>query len=244
MQLPFIADGRKSGDHSRQPCGSGRSDHNGAIPRCILRLAMVCSHGDREVDIEMGVDSAAEMPAVSIDPALVFERTPPDEKPGTHVLVIGIGTYDYLIGGNHQNEEAAEGMGQVPSAANSARTVAGWFLDHFENVERPLASVALVLAEDEAAHFEHSRCTIASHPLPNGDIGTVRDAAVAWVARASTRRDSQIILYFVGHGVYAGNSVLLCRDFARQTDARFEGSINLEAFLAALETMPPIFSWS
>lgn len=181
------------------------------------------------------------MAQMNRDAALVFEETLPVGMAGTHLLVVGIGTYDYLLDGAHQNEEAAEGMGQVPSAANSARTIATWFLDNFENAERPLASVALVLSEEEPALFSHPRCNGSDGPLPNGDTDVVRDAVVAWIARASVSRNSQIILYFVGHGVFAGNSVLLCRDFGRLTDARFDGSVNLEDFLTSLETTPPNF---
>jgi len=82
------------------------------------------------------------MPLSEKDKALVFENR--GANPGTHVLIIGIGEYPHLIRGENENTAIAEGMEQLDAPPISARAVAKWFLDNFENPERPLASLAMV----------------------------------------------------------------------------------------------------
>lgn len=173
------------------------------------------------------------------DPALVFEAAPAGGTPGTHVLIIGVGTYDYLLGGALANEEVADSMGQLPSASASARALADWFLDGYDNCERPLASLALVLSEREPATYAHPKATIPGRSLPNGEMATVSDAVDAWIDRASGVAGDMVVLYFVGHGIWAGNSLLLCRDYGASRKRRFEKAINLDDLLVGLATMPP-----
>lgn len=78
------------------------------------------------------------------DPALIFEGDP--KKPGTHVLLIGIGTYPYLLGGPDQRPEIADGMGQLLTPSPTVRALADWFLDTFENPDHPLASLAMLIS--------------------------------------------------------------------------------------------------
>lgn len=159
-----------------------------------------------------------------------------DDAPGTHVLVIGIGTYDYLLGGEMKNPEVAGGMHQLPAAARSARAAATWFLEEFDDSRRKLASLAIVLSEKSPARFAHPRCNIPEHDLPNGDIESVSDAIDRWSQRASSDRRNLAVLYFVGHGLHAGSSMLLCRDYGKVKNRRFEWAVNLDDLLVALAT--------
>jgi len=173
----------------------------------------------------------------SVDRALVFERQV--EGPGTHVLLVGAGAYIYLVDGEEENLDAAEGMEQLDAPPKSARALADWFLDHFDNPDRPLASLALVISAEKAVRYSHEKATVKPHNLPRGSVPEVRDAARAWESRASSNRGNQVIFYFCGHGLFSGNSVLICRDFGKTMQTRFDGAVNFDGFLSAMSTMQP-----
>jgi hypothetical protein len=178
-----------------------------------------------------------EAPAAT-DQALVF-AAPDLSGPGTHVLIVGIGDYPHLLGGTEQRPDIAEGMSQLDAPVNSARALASWFLDgDFDNVDRPLASLALVLSDREPVVFEHKNSQ-RQEAVPRGTIGDVDQAIDNWVTRASSNQENQTIFFFCGHGVSSGEPVLLLRDFGAVRTNRFKGALNLTGFVNAMQTMPP-----
>lgn len=177
------------------------------------------------------------------DPALVFESGAPPTDPGTHVLLIGIGTYPWLLGGEHCTSQAAQrramGMKQLGSPPASMRAMANWFLDDFGNDDHPLASLAMLLSEPEPAVYNHANANAVNGPLPQGNIDEIGDAITAWLDRASDHTDNMVILAFCGHGVQSNSPVLLARDYGSNAHNRFDGAINLEALRIALLTKQP-----
>jgi hypothetical protein len=174
------------------------------------------------------------------DRALIFEdKTVPV---GTHVLLIGIGDYPWLEGGakctTAEQQQAAMGMGQLGAPPRSARALADWFLDGFDNPEKPLASLALILSEPTQEPFEHDRVG-EPKKVPRGEIAEIKKAVEAWTARANTNRANGVVFTFCGHGLQAGDPVLLCRDYAESALNRFAGAINFEEFRIALSTQQP-----
>lgn len=176
----------------------------------------------------------------SKDPALIFAGDL--DAPGTHVLLIGIGAYPYLEDGEsydpEEHEENAMGMAQLNAPPVSMRRLADWFLDHFNNADRPLASVALILSEAEPATYSHPRAG-EDIAVPSGTIIEVQKAVAAWTKRASVHRDNATIFAFCGHGVQSGDAVLLCRDYGEIPQSRFQGAIDFEQFRIALSTNQP-----
>lgn len=174
------------------------------------------------------------------DPALIFEDK--TAGAGTHVLLMGIGDYPWLEGGEKcstdKQKALAMGMGQLGAPPRSARALADWFLDGFENLDRPLASLALILSEAVPAQYEH-KPLVPPKTVPRGTIRDVEKAVEAWVERASKSRDNVTIFAFCGHGLQSGNSVLLCRDYAKSATNQFASSINFEEFRIALSTQQP-----
>ena len=169
------------------------------------------------------------------DPALIFSD--PADRAGTHVLLIGIGDYPWLEGGakctTPARMAAAMGLRQLGAPPLSMREMADWFLDGFANPDKPLASVALLLSEPEPASYR-------GQAVPRGAIADVKRAVAAWVTRANARRDNALIFAFCGHGMQSGqNSVLLCRDFARNEQSIYDGAIDFEDFRIALSTRMP-----
>ena len=174
------------------------------------------------------------------DPALVFHDKA--VAAGTHVLLIGIGDYPWLEGGDKcttpKHHENAMGMEQLGSPAISMRKLADWFLDGFVNPGQPLASLAMLLSETAPALYEQPKAKQPAKPLPRGAIGEVEKAVAAWVDRASARGDT-LVFGFCGHGVQSSNPVLLCRDYGKNAQNRFQGAIDFEQFRIALSTRQP-----
>lgn len=170
------------------------------------------------------------------DPALIFHD--PAQRAGTHVLLLGVGDYPWLEGGakctTPEQRARAMGMGQLGAPSLSIRAMADWFLDAggFANPDKPLASLAMLLSEPEPAQFRGTA-------VPRGTIADVLKAVGAWLMRANKRRDNAVAFAFCGHGLQSGNPVLLCRDYARNPQNRFEGAIDFEQFRIALSTRQP-----
>jgi Caspase domain len=170
------------------------------------------------------------------DPALVFQSDA--AKPGTHVLLIGIGEYPWLLDGAEcttpQQQARALGMGQLGAPPLSIRALADWFLapHGFANTDKPLASLALLLSEPGDPHYH-------GHPVPRGTAAEVAAAVSEWLDRANGWRDNALVYGFCGHGVQSGNPVLLCRDYAENPQNRFEGAIDFDEFRIALSTRQP-----
>lgn len=172
------------------------------------------------------------------DPALIVDNKL--AGPSTHVLLVGIGTYPWLIGGSHEDAENAHGMEQLAAPARSMRALADWFLrGAFVNLERPLGSLAMVLSEPGRARYKHPVKGVKSGPLPQGTVEDVKNAIVQWSKRADDDVDNLLIFAFCGHGVSAGSSVLLCRDYGRVPENRFDGAINFDTFRATLSSRMP-----
>jgi hypothetical protein len=175
------------------------------------------------------------------DPALVYYDSA--DRPGTHVLLIGIADYPWLEGGSSyeplRHEANARGMGQLTAPANSMRRMADWFLDRFNNQDRQLASLSLLLSEAQPELYTHTRAFPRDLPQPSGTIEDVSNAVTQWLERANLRRDNGLVFAFCGHGVHSGNPVLLCRDFGKNTQNPFRGAIDFEQFRIALSTRQP-----
>ncbi|HWT14113.1 MAG TPA: caspase family protein [Allosphingosinicella sp.] len=155
--------------------------------------------------------------------------------PGTHVLILGIGDYPWLIDGARENEAIAEGMGQLASPPRSARALADWFVDgKFSNREQPLASVGLLLSERRPASYR-------GQTVPRGTIDEVDRAVGHWLERASSDPNNQTIFFFAGHGVSSPSTQLLVRDYGSKPNNRFDGAINFDSFRAAMTSMTPGF---
>ncbi|MEQ1569357.1 MAG: caspase family protein [Myxococcota bacterium] len=135
---------------------------------------------------------------------------------GTHVLVVGVGSYPCLEGGdparsmpNHQN------LGQLDAPPRSARTIARWFVDHFHNPARPLATVALLTSEAGGA------------PASAATADNVERAVKQWKNRCAASPENLPIFYFCGHGLGDGGLLsLLMEDFGNDPDNALQGAVD------------------
>jgi hypothetical protein len=171
------------------------------------------------------------------DEALIY-CAPDHEGPGTHVLIVGISYYPFLNGGSDPRPDIAQGMGQLDAPAPSARALATWFLDEFDNPHKPLASLALVLSEESPAVFSHPKAPGGS-ALPLGTFADVRSAVQNWVGRASSNPQNQVIFFFSGHGVSSANPLALLRDYCEARGSKFDGALKLNDLFRVVSTHVP-----
>jgi Caspase domain len=145
--------------------------------------------------------------------------------PATHVLVVGVGRYPHLIGGDAPCQNP-DGMGQLSSPAVSARAVAEWFISEFHDPAAPLGTVALLLSEHQPTPFTNPR-TGLDHAVELADTGHVADAIKAWKARADGSADNRTVFYFCGHGTSEGDDMaLLMSDFCSDDANALNGAID------------------
>lgn len=166
------------------------------------------------------------------------------QEVGTHVLIVGVGSYPYLKGGASADPESKPtNMGQLTSASVSAKAVLDWFLRPlnepdwkvgFHNPAAPLGSVealisattgpVTVTAPDSSAHAGGTEVVLESATLVH-----VRAALVRWLSRLNSVPDSTGIVYFCGHGVATTTLFLYCEDVLESAELPYANIFSLEA---------------
>ena len=158
------------------------------------------------------------------DPAVV---------PGTHALVIGIGQYPHLIGGDAPAQKT-DGLRQLSSPPISARAMAGWLLTDYHCPAKELASLSLLTSEPAPAPFMNPR-TGAAHDVPDADIAAIVVAIKEWKRRGDTSVDNRLIFYFCGHGISEGNDMaLLARGFSLDDDNPLNNALDFPKLVEGL----------
>jgi hypothetical protein len=158
------------------------------------------------------------------------------QGPATHALVIGVGAYPHLLGGNGALSGDNEGLGQLTSPPFSARAFADWLIKDFCNPAKRLASVALLVSEaDNVLAGKTSKYvnpqTGVCHDLERAKIDTIADAVGDWKARADGNDENMTLFYFCGHGIaQAADAALLTEDFGAKPDDALAGAIDFRKF--------------
>jgi hypothetical protein len=155
---------------------------------------------------------------------------------GTHALVVGVGKYPQLLGGPDPARNAA-GMGQLTSPPLSARAVATWLLADYRFDAKPLASLSLLLSEQEPVPFLNPR-TGKPHAVPEATADNIEAAAKAWKKRGNSSPENRLIFYFCGHGISEGNDMaLLASDFSPDDeDNPLDRALDFEQLRRGLKT--------
>jgi hypothetical protein len=141
--------------------------------------------------------------------------------PVTHALVIGVGAYPYLAGGDGVDDEripALSDVGQLTSAAVSARAFADWLAGgDSDRWTAPLSTVDLLVNGPGAGQGEEPT------------IDNIQGAFDRWLRRCEGNPDNVAILYFCGHGVQSDQQILLASDFGRSSSAPFRGAFGFDS---------------
>ena len=164
--------------------------------------------------------------------SLVFEKQ--IDGPATHAMVIGVGPYAHLPGGDGVLFPDHEGMGQLTSPPHSARAFANWLMRDYRNPAKPLASLELLVSDTQGNEFM----------LPNGDVKQIErailprvDSAVLdWKDRGDRSPDHLMIFFFCGHGIAGGPiTTLLLEDFGERPDRPLKQAIDFNGFYHGMD---------
>jgi hypothetical protein len=163
---------------------------------------------------------------------LVFDQQ--SAQAGTHALVIGIGQYPHLLGGDDALFPGHESMRQLSSPPVSARALADWLLTSYTNPDRPLQSVDVLISEQGNDRFG----------LPDGTQSTidratknnVSQAILDWNTRGDSHDENMILLFFCGHGISAGpQATLLMEDFGSTPASPLNQAIDFNSLYQGMD---------
>ena len=151
----------------------------------------------------------------------------------THALVIGVGGYKHLAGGEEPGEQNL-GLGQLTSPALSARAIADWLLHEFDNQDAPLGTVELLISppykpkRGRRAPRGVQRARRAARGVERATMANVSAAFRRWFDRCRARKKNVALFFFCGHGVRKTNLFLLLEDFGEDPNQLFRNAIDFE----------------
>lgn len=153
--------------------------------------------------------------------------------PGTHVFVVGVGGYDYLLDGSEDPIEDNGGMGQLTSCPISAMAMLKWFDTEMSNLRVPLKSIE-VLVSSSAGDLEYKDSTGNQSAIKRATYDNFEDSAQLWFDRANSNPDNNAVFYFCGHGLDDGvNSQLLLSDYGKSSNP-LRHAVSFNAFRMAM----------
>ncbi|MFE3202593.1 caspase family protein [Embleya sp. NPDC059237] len=159
--------------------------------------------------------------------------------PAMHALIIGVGGYPYLPGGERADPRhrlAFDGMGQLTSPPRSALAFARRLIDGGTSIGNlPLGTVDLLMSCAAGDTVPHR-----PDPAPReATIDNIRDAFEGWLERCAADPDNAAVLYFCGHGLQSDAQLLLAADFNRHGATPFAQAIDFDETRLALQQRGP-----
>ncbi len=149
-----------------------------------------------------------------------------NDGPGTHAVVIGVGAYEHFEDGAGALYKGSRGMGQLDSPPHSARELADWLITTFDNPERPLATVELLISDPASGKYEHPDGAILD--VDRATAANVVPAVGGWSERAHAHAQNMTVFFFCGHGVSRGSqTALLLEEFGRSSMNLMNDAIDL-----------------
>jgi hypothetical protein len=151
--------------------------------------------------------------------------------PATHAIVIGVGDYPHLNGGTSTLTTLDGGLNQLSSPPESAREVVTWLLDKFTNVDKPLASLSLLISEKDGPQpLAHARLPAPFTPK-EATIAHVKQAVRDWKDLGDKNEENLVLFFFCGHGVASGldSMTLLVSDYGKDNNMPMEGAVDFAA---------------
>lgn len=149
------------------------------------------------------------------------------DQVGTHVLVIGVGRYPYLLDGEAPPEERFEfhgGMGQLTSPPHSALEIANWFATNHKHPHKPLRTLELLISGTPNTFMSPAGQVIA---VESATMENIRQAVKRWRDYGNFHEENHLVFYFCGHGVSTGNEQsLLSEDFGNDKDDPFQYAVS------------------
>ncbi|MGH2664771.1 caspase family protein [Flavobacterium sp.] len=167
--------------------------------------------------------------------ALYFENK--QEGPQTHILMIGVGAYPFLNGGDRfvaQRFDAAQSMGQLGSPSYSVKAFyeAALRLNQNNCWAKPLGSIDVLLSV--MPDFPEAFPGNVVEPAIRNNIS---DAYWRWKDKCDTHEDNVALFFFCGHGLEkAGEQYLLAEDFGENPRSPWDGTFAFDMTRRAFST--------
>lgn len=163
--------------------------------------------------------------------ALIFNETNA-ALPQTHLLIIGVGRYPFLMGGNSELEQTSEylrAIGQLTSPAHSAKLFCeeSFRLHQIGAWMKPLGSID-VLTDLPVDNLQEG--VDVEEPTRMN----ISRAYAAWKQRCNQHKDNVALFYFAGHG-YGGpmDHYLMPSDIGNLPGEPFREAIDFNSTRAA-----------
>ena len=154
------------------------------------------------------------------------------EGPGTHVFIVGVGTYPHLKDGKGNPTPQPMGMGQLTSPPLSALKMLEWVDTNLNNPLAPLKSIEVLVSQPTPAN--HTDKTGLTAQIDDATFANFEQSAKAWFDRAASDPKNVAIFYFCGHGLGDGlNTQLLLSDYG-STNRPLRHAVNFSAFRLAM----------
>lgn len=150
------------------------------------------------------------------------------EIPQTHILIIGVGEYPFLKGGQYEREQSFDGavtMRQLTSPGYSAHAFFETVLELENRNEwlKPLGSVEVLISTTDGTLFS------AERPLERAGIQNIKLAYRRWRDSCNSHADNVAIFYFCGHGLEKTEQYLLAEDFGEDPENPWAGAFAFDS---------------
>lgn len=168
------------------------------------------------------------------------------DGPAIHVLVVGVGRYDYFQGGSKyqaQGSGMAKGMEQLTSPPTSAYEVCRTLMKELRDLPgRSLGSIEAVIAAVDPqppADFADLFPDAAGEVGARAELRDVTKAFERWYERCDSHQENVALFYFCGHGLelgaYGGHALLL-QDTRPSRSSPFENSIDVRGTVQNMQS--------
>lgn len=149
------------------------------------------------------------------------------DQVGTHVLVIGIGRYPCLLGGEAPPGERFGfhgGMGQLSSPPHSAIAIANWFATSHRHPDKPVRTLQLLISGTPNTLTTPAGQLVEAEPAT---LENIRQAVNRWYDSGDMHNENQLVFYFCGHGISTGSEQsLLSEDFGSDRRNPFRHAVD------------------
>lgn len=160
-----------------------------------------------------------------------------------HALVIGVGAYPHLLGGDGQLTDSHDGLRQLSSPPSSARAFANWLIGNFNNPSHPRHTISLLLSEASPEPYVNLE-TGTRHDVATANFQNIQNAVDDWVERGNEHIDDMLVLFFCGHGISNGQSmIILPSDYGSRTTNAFDTAIDFLALYDSLNQYQALNQW-
>ena len=143
---------------------------------------------------------------------MIKEFNVDQDGPKTHVLLIGVGGYQFLKGGSNAREQSPElqELGQLTSPMASIAALYKKVIEYdVQNVwSNKLGSIEILLTPPPGA-----APVLPELNIENASLANIRKAYFSWKQRCEQHEDNVALFYYCGHGFQKKHQLLLADDF-------------------------------